>query len=603
MQHQMVLISLVGIIVVGVFAQYLAWRFHLPSILLLLILGVLAGPVAGLIHPDELFGELLLPLVSVSVAIILFEGGLSLRIAELRGTGTVIWSLVSLGALVTWTVTAAAAWWLLDLSPAIAVLLGAILVVTGPTVIIPLLRHVRPKGQIGWIAKWEGIVNDPIGAMLAVLAYEAVSNGAGEHPITIAAVNLSWTLAVGGGLGLIGAALMVVMLRQHLLPDFLTNPMALMIVLATFLAANLLQDEAGLFEVTFMGVLLANQRFVSIEKVAQFKEDLRVLLISILFVVLAARLTWTDFAQIDGRAAVFLAVLIVVARPLAVALSTFGSRLNWRQRVFLAMLAPRGIVAAAVASIFALRMAPDYPDAERLAPIVFFVIAGTVAFYGLSASPLARWLGIAQPAPQGVLMLGAHAWARRIAQALKKENVFVLLVDTNWSEVHAARMEGLPAIYESVFAERVAAEAEATETGRLLALSSNSEVNSLAALRFTRAFGRAEVHQLMPERDRKVDVQEALEFHGRILFGPEATYSYLTRRFRAGAVVKKVRLTGEFQYDDFKDHYGQTALPMFLIDENGRMRIFTRDSSPTPKSGDSLIALVDPVDEEPAKNE
>ncbi|MBN1845013.1 MAG: sodium:proton antiporter [Sedimentisphaerales bacterium] len=609
-----VLISLATIIVLGILAQYLAWRFRLPAILLLLVFGLLAGPLGRLLEADSplgrilapflidsdgLFGELLFPFVSLAVAVILFEGGLSLKLAELRESGRVVWLLVTVGAAVGVLATSAAAYWILHLPLELAVLLAAILSVTGPTVIIPLLRHVRPTRRIGSVIKWEGILIDPIGAILAVLVYEAITSHADDQALSIALLSLLKTIAAGGLTGLAGAVILLWAIRRHLLPDLLQNSIVLMFVLACFVGANVLQSESGLLAVTLMGFVMANQKRVSVERIAHFKEDLRVLLISILFIVLSARLRISDLKHLDMNSVLFLVVLIVAARPLAVALSTAGSKLTGKERLFLANMAPRGIVAAAVSSILALRLvAQGQTEAARLMPITFMVIIGTVAYYGLSSSLLGRLLGVSQPNPRGILLVGAHRWARQIAQALQAEHIPVLLADTSWPEVNAARMEGLPVVYGSIFAARVAEEVETNPIGRLLALTSNDEVNALASVRFAHAFGRKEVYQLPAKNLSGAETEAtAPELRGRILFGPEMTFHYLYHRFLNGAAMKRTRLSEEFDFEAYQRRYGDKAIAMFLIDAEGRLEIFTADRTLTAKAGDTLISLVDPSEE------
>jgi len=597
--QETILISLAVIIVLGILAQYLAWRFRLPTILLLLIFGILAGPVTGWIDPDRIFGPILFPFVSLAVAVILFEGGLSLRLAEIRGRGGVLWSLITVGVIAGWLISAGAGYWILKLPLDMAVLLGAILVVTGPTVIIPLLRHVRPERRIGSLIKWEGIIIDPIGALLAVLVYEFISGAPGEQLITAAIINLFKTVLLGSLLGLTGALIIIKALKRYLLPELLQNSVVLMIVLSSFVISNLLQNESGLFTVTVMGIILANQKTISIERIVHFKEDLRVLLISILFIVLSARLPGDCLQLVNLRSLGFLACLIFLARPAAVALSTIGSPLSGRERLFLAGMAPRGIVAAAVSSIFALRlMEANYSGAEGLMSLTFLVIIGTVTFYGISAYPLARLLGISQPHPQGCLILGAHERARKIARALQQENISVLLVDTNYSAVKAARMEGIPTLYGSVFAPRIMEEAETSAMGRFLALTSNAEVNSLAAVHFKKVFGGKEVYQLPgePASSGKEDSAPA-ELRGRFLFGPQVNYGYLYRRIQGGAIVKRTNLTEEFTFESLKSQYGDSVVPLFLINEDKQLQIITTDTELDPQPGCILISLVDPPPE------
>jgi len=591
------LIGIASVIALGIGAQWLAWRVHLPSILLLLVVGFLAGPITGLLHPDELFGELLLPVVSIAVAIILFEGGLSLSLRELREVGSVFLKLISLGALVTWGASAALAWLVFGLSPSLALLLGAILVVTGPTVIMPLLRHLRPRRRVGNTLKWEGIVIDPIGAILAVLVFEVILATSDPGEATgMAALGVLKALGGGSGIGLVGAAVLVVALQRYWVPDFMQNPVTLMVVVLAYTAANHIQPESGLLAVTIMGVVLANQRAVTVKHIVEFKENLRVLLIAVLFIVLTARLSLASFADLGWNVALYLGLLIVVVRPLAVALSTLKSTLSWRERAFVAWLAPRGIVAAAVSSLFTLRLAEaGYPQADQLIALTFAVIAGTVTIYGLTAAPIARRLGVADPNPQGVLFIGAQPWARAIAQTLWNAGYPVRLVDDNWAAIAAARQAGLPTFYAGVLQEYVLDEIELEGIGRLVALTPNDEVNALAALHFMEVFGRSEVYQLSP--DGVTDEEELLPKHlrGRFLFGSDVTYSTLESRFNEGASVKRTPLTEEFSFDDFQSHYGDRATPLFVVKSTGNLEVFVAEEAltPDPQPDDALIAWVD----------
>ncbi len=598
MAHSL-LLGLTSIVVLGVGAEWLAWLLHLPSIFLLLVFGFIAGPLTGFIDPNALFGDLLLPLVSLSVAIILFEGGLNLRLAELRKTGGVVRNLIIVGVPITWLIGTIAAYFILGLAIELAVLLGAILVVTGPTVIMPLLRYLRPHGQVGPILKWEGIVIDPIGVILAVLVFEVIVAGGFQEATALVAISLLKTVFLGGAIGALGAIIVVLLMRRYWLPDFLHSAATLMVVVAAFTASNWIQTDSGLLSVTVMGIVLANQKTVSVRHIIEFKENLRVLLISSLFILLAARLEMSDLAQIKlGNLAVFLGILMLVARPLSVALSTLGSKLSIRERLFMSWLAPRGIVAAAVASVFALRLVEaGYPQADLLVPLTFVVIAGIVAIYGLSASPLARRLKVAEPNPQGVLIVGGHSWARLVAHTLQEEGYKVLVVDANWANISAARMAGMPTFYANILSQYALDEMELGGIGRLMALTSDDEFNSLAVLQLANTFGQSALYQLpsqSDEKDHKGKVSRHLR--GRLLFGSGITYAYLTTRFAAGAVIKTTSLTEEFDYDAFQAYYGETAVPLFLIDSNDNPVIFTANNPPKPKPGQKLISLIDPME-------
>ncbi len=595
------LVGLAAIIVLGIGAQWLAWRISLPAILLLLIFGFIAGPVTGLINPNQLFGNLLLPLVSVTVAIILFEGGLSLKFSEVREVTAVIRNLVTVGVLVSWVLTSLASYLIFGLGLQISILLGAVLVVTGPTVIIPLLRHVRPSGRVGSIIKWEGIIIDPIGAVLAVLVFEVIISVGLEKATTQVVVSIFKTLVIGIVLGLAGAKLVIVILKRHWVPDFLQNPVSLMIVVFVFVCSNVVQVESGLLSVTLMGIALANQKWVSLKHIVEFKENLRVLFISSLFIILASRLTIDELSYVlNFKGFIFLVLMILVVRPLSIFISTYFTDLNLKEKLFLSWMAPRGIVAAAVASVFALRLAEaGYEQAERIIDITFLVITGTVAIYGLTAFKVARRLGLAKPNPQGLLIVGAHIWARSIAKFLHENGFQVSLVDSNWANVSAARQEGLQAYYENILLEDISEDIELDGIGKLIALTRNDEVNSLAALHFIEDFGRSQVYQLPKLSRFSARSEESIPQHlrGRLLFGAEATFSYLDSKFTSGASLKKTPLTDEFNYDSFQSLYGEKALPLFIIKENGELVVLALDNTPTPLPGQSLISLVDNGDE------
>jgi hypothetical protein len=346
-----------------------------------------------------------------------------------------------------------------------------------------------------------------------------------------------------------------------------------------------------------MGIALANQKWVSIKHIVEFKENLRVLFISSLFIILSARLTLEEFSYaVTLKGLLFLVLLILLVRPVSIFVSTYFSDLNIKEKLFLSWMAPRGIVAAAVASVFALRLVEvGYEQAERIVDITFLVIAGTVAIYGLSAFQVARRLGLAKPNPEGILMVGAHAWARSIAKLLHDNGFQVTLVDSNWGNVSAARQEGLKSYYQNILIEDLSEDIELDGIGRLLAVTPNDEVNSLAALHFIEDFGRSQVYQLPKVSKFSAKSEESIPQHlrGRLLFGPEATFSYLDQKFTSGATLKKTPLTGEFSYESFKEHYGDKALPMFIIRKDNTLVVLTSDSTPKPMPGQFLISLVD----------
>lgn len=601
---ELLLIGLAGILVLGTLAQWLAWRLRLPSILLLLIFGYLAGP--GLqalrpewpsLRPDELFGDLLFPMVTASIGVILFEGALGLRLVQLREIGRPLVMLLTVGVAISGVLGACAARFVLGLGWAEAALLGALLVVTGPTVIGPLLQQIRPVGRVGPIARWEGIIIDPIGAILAVLVFEAIL-GSGGGSFDQMAIQSAWSLlrtaAVGAGIGAAAGFALAIVLRRHLVPDYLQSPVALMLVLVALTVSNWFQPESGLLAVTVMGVVLANSSDVVLKQIFEFKESLSVVLISSLFILLTARLDPAEVRDLEWRGIAFVACLLLVVRPASVLVSTWGSQLQLREKVFLSWLAPRGIVAAAVASIFALRLEQTghQPQESSLVPATFIVVFATVVIYGLTAYPLARRLGLATADPQGVLIAGANDFAIAVAVALQKLGFAVRIVDTNHEMVKRARLEGVPATNANVLSEQTIENLDLGGIGRFLGLTPNDEVNSLAALHFVDLFGRAGVFQLSPQKRVVKDEAAARHLRARFLFGDEVTSAVLARRMSAGAVVKATKLTDEFDYDAFRERYGETAQVLFVC-EGSQLTVMSTDEEVTPRPGQTVIVLVD----------
>ncbi len=594
--NEHLVIGLAAIIFFGVAAQYVAWRLKLPSILLLLISGFVLGPISGLLSPDEQFGEFLFPAISFAVAIILFEGGLSLKIRELKMTSGVVRKLVSIGLVTTFILSFLISKFTLDIPWVLAILFGAILTVTGPTVVLPLLMLIRPKGQIGSILKWEGILNDPIGALFAVLIFEAVVSASVGQATTLFLSGFMVTIFLGALMGLPAGMLVATTLKHHWIPEFLNNAFTLAIVITLFAVSNLIQPESGLFSVTVMGIYLGNQRLVSIRSIVGFKEDLRVLLLSSLFIVLAARLQFSDLQQIHIGSIILLIMLVVVVRPVAVWLSSIGSNLSWQERVFLSSMAPRGIVAAAVISLFAVRLeSMGIEGSEILAPNMFLIIVGTILIYGLAARPLAKALHLSDDNPQGCVILGSNLLSIALAKALKAEGISTTIIDAQWANIKEARMEGLNTLNANVLSEVVQEKINFTGMGKFLALTSNLELNSLACIRFSDIFGLKEVYQLGEPEDKDKPAQWIPDdLSGVALFGPNNTYNELIKRIHHGAKVKRTPLTKDFSYDDYRaQNEGKNPILLCIVTENKSLLYVTVNKKIQPKPGQVIISLID----------
>jgi NhaP-type Na+/H+ or K+/H+ antiporter len=580
------LVSLAVILGAGIAASWAAWRLRLPSILLLLLTGFALGPVADVLHPDALLGALLEPLVGAAVAVILFEGSLTLDLEELEEVGGPIRNLVTVGVAVTWVVGGLAAALLLGLPPGVSALLGAILVVTGPTVVLPLIRQVRLEGDLGDVLRWEGIVIDPVGVVLSVVAAEFLLAGGLAEATRVVVLTVGKALASGAVLGFAGGLLVAVALRRHLLPERLESPATLAVLLAAYVACEIVQPEAGLVGATVMGVTLANADDAAVREVLEFQENLRELLLPFVFIVLAARLDPSALGYLNAGAAAFVAVLVLVARPLAVAASTYGSSLGWRERAFAAALAPRGIVAAALSSVLALELqAAGVPGTEALVPVTFFTIVATVTLYGLGAAPLARRLGVADPDPGGLILVGAGPWARDAATRLQEAGVTVRLVDANAVHVRQARDKGLDAVTSSATDHHVLDKVPLGGIGAVFAATPNDEVNRLALQVFGEALDRSRLFSLPSSQGTAADGFRHLP--------AEVDADAWTRRWAQGWRTRVYEAPDpDPDAEDRTTDLPEDAIPLVVIEDDRATPLESTERDLDP--GDRVLALVPP---------
>lgn len=593
--HPLLAFAIIGAI--GLVCQWLAWKTRLPAILYLLLAGLIAGPISGHLNPDILFGELLFPFISLAVAIILFEGSMTLKLREIRGLAKVVRNLITLGAAVTWLVSGLAAYYLLGLPPGLAALFGAIVVVTGPTVIVPMLRSVRPNAKIANVLRWEGIAIDPLGALLAVLMFNFILSGETSDALTSVLLVFLKTIGVGSLTGLAAAVITGFILRRHLIPEFMRNMSVLILVIGTFTLSDLIQHESGLLAVTVMGMVLANTRDLDIEDILNFKETLSLLLISALFVILAARVELYQFINAGWPALGVLAIIMFVARPLAVGLSALGSDLNWRERTLIAWIGPRGIVAAAVAALFALRLEEiGYEGAGLIVPLTFAVIIGTVVIQSATAAPLARLLKVAEPEPRGFLIIGAGDVARAIGKALKDMDFKVLLTDSNWENIRAARMEELSVYYGNPISEHADTHLDLVGIGNMLAMSGRANFDTLATMRFRSEFGTDQLYYLQASREQvAADKHNVSTRHrGHPLFGEEVTHAMLAGWLRSGAELRTTQLTESFGFEAYLEKYRDRCIPLFTLDDSGKWHVMTGGKELEPGAGWKIVGLIAP---------
>ena len=587
------IIPLVAVGLISIACQFFAYKIKIPAILPLLVIGIIVGPVTGVINADNLFGDLLFPVVSLSVAIILFEGALTLKFEDLSGHGSMVRNLCTIGVLITWLIVAPVAHFALGMSWQMAFLLGAILTVTGPTVIVPMLRTVRPSSKISNILRWEGIIIDPIGALLAVLVFEYLV--ATQDAISHTLFAFGKTLLVGFGIGATIGYLMGQMLRNNWVPHYLINTAILTIMLGAFAGSNLLAHESGLLTVTIMGMFLANMRGVDVDDILEFKETLSVLLISGLFILLASRINIDSIIHVGWGSIVVLFVIMFIARPLSVMASSLGTGLNWRELALLSWIAPRGIVAAAVSALFALKLeALDYAQVDLLVPMVFLVIITTVVIQSLTSVKVAEYLGIRSPAANGFLIFGAGHFNRMFAKELNEHNIPVLLTDTNWDALRLARMDNISTYFGNPMSDHASRKIDLTAYRKVLIMSPYKQLNPMLSYHFEYEMGKGTVLGLSNnEQQQRPSHQVSGSYTKNLgLFADDITYGKLASWVTKGAKIKTTRLSEEFNYEAYQTEYAARALKLAAIDINGHVQLFTTSSNLKPKADWRIISLI-----------
>jgi NhaP-type Na+/H+ or K+/H+ antiporter len=595
MEHEKIVILIAASFAVCTFCQWLAWRVKLPAIIFLLAAGICGGPVLHIFDPEQIMGDLFFPFVSLSVAIILFEGSLTLKFKDILGLTKVVRNMLSFGLIITWLVTTVAARYGIGLSWEISFLFGAITVVTGPTVIAPLLRTVRPTPQISNVLRWEGIVIDPIGASLSVLVYEFIISGGGQQAWGHTFLTFAQILIIGLCTGAAGGYLFGLVLRNHWLPEFLQNVATLATVFVTFVLSNTLVPESGLVTVTVLGMWLANMRGVNLEQILEFKENLSVLLISLLFIMLASRLDFAPLVEIGWGVVIVFAAVQFLARPLNIMVSSLGSQLSMNERHLLSWIAPRGIVAAAISSLFAIQLEMNgFSDAGLLVPLTFSIIIGTVVLQSTTARPLANWLGVAEPEPRGFLMVGANRVARLIAEALTENGIRVLLADTGWENVSKAKTIGLEAYLGNPISEHADRHMNLAGIGRMLALSAQEHVNVAAVMHYRMELGRNNVYMIQSRlEDELADMMKLPpERRGHVLFGSDITYVYLASRVAAGAEIRTTKLSEKFTLKKYIETHGDNSVRLFGIDPKGKVHVIGENNNVRLDTGWSVISLI-----------
>ena len=584
-------IALVGAIGVG--SQWIAWRLRMPAIVLMLVAGILIGPVLGIFDPARDIGPLMGPMISIAVAIILFEGGLSLNFHTLQDAVGGVRRLVYIGAPLGWLMSALSLHYVAGLSWSSSAVFGGIMIVTGPTVIAPLLRTARLSRRPATLLQWEAILNDPIGALAAVLAFEVVialntATTASEAMLELfIGAAVATAAGVAAGIGLSRA------FKRGWVPEYMKVPVLFALLLGVFAASDAVLHESGLLAVTIMGIVIANSKLPSYEEMRRFKEHATVLLVSGVFILLAAGLDVEALGNLDWRAAAFVAVVVLVARPVTVFISLVGSGIPFREKLLVALTGPRGVVLVAVAGLFGERLLSlGFEDAALIAPLAFALVAVTVVVNGFTLAPFARLLGLTGADTPGVVIIGGSDWTTQLAEVLKKAKIPVLMTDPNFIRLRKARAAGIDTFSGDILSEAAEQRVELVSYATLIAATDNDAYNTLVTTDLAPEFGRENVFQVMREKSESSRHQLPRTLGGRPL-GLEATHAELRDLIAQGWRFRSTRLSEEFTLEDWRAESPEARL-LAQITTSGEVKFMRKNEEFKGGGGIHVIALRPP---------
>ncbi len=601
------MIELAGIIILGIIAQWVAWRLKLPAILPLILIGLLVGPISTLFTIDGsklvepiwngekgLFpGEGLYYFVSLAISIILFEGGLTLKRTEIKNVGPVITKLITLGSLVTFFSAAVAVYFIFGLDWQISFLFSALIIVTGPTVITPILRNIPLKKDISAVLKWEGILIDPIGALAAVLVFEFIIVGEGQGYTLTALMEFGKTLLFGFTFGFTFAHALTFVIKKNLVPHYLLNVVSLSGVLLVFVMSDIFASESGLLAVVVMGMVMGNTDLPNIKELLYFKESLSVLLISILFILLAANINMSDMELVNNwRSLLLFAVIVFLIRPLGVFLSAAGSNLKFNEKLFIGWVGPRGIVAAGIASLFGSKLiSTGEPGAEYITPLVFMIVLGTVLLNATTARLFAKLVGVFLRRSEGILIIGASKASRLIGDYLHKNNRNVVLIDNNKTNINKARSLGLEAFTANIYSDYLTDNIELNDVGYLMALTGNSDINEYAINKFGKQFGENGSFRLVNSDEMKDPENTPKEG----LFSHTDDFIKIMEATRKYPEIHEIDINSQEHYEGLIEisRADDDIVPIFLENAEGELMIISSYSKDFTdiKKGFKLVYL------------
>ena len=602
------MLELAGIIILGILAQWFAWKFKIPAILPLILIGLLVGPIASEFLSDDgskwiepiwngtkgLFpGESLYYFVSLAISIILFEGGLTLKRSEIKNVGPVITKLITLGSAITFFGAGIVAHYTFNLGWDLSFLFSGLIIVTGPTVITPILRNIPLKKDISTVLKWEGILIDPIGALVAVLVFEFISVDGGSGFTKTALLEFGKILLFGTTFGFTFAHALAFSINKKMIPHYLLNVVSLSAVLLVFVLSELFAHESGLLAVVVMGMVLGNGKLANLKELLYFKESLSVLLISILFILLSANINIEDLLLLyTWKTAALFGIVVFVIRPLAVFASTRNSKLKLNEKLFISWVGPRGIVAAGIASLFGSKLMKEGVEgAEYITPLVFMIVLGTVLFNATTARFFAKMVGVFLKSSESILFVGASSPARLIAKYLKDNGKRVILIDSNKDYIKKALKSDLEAFRIDIYNEVLSDNIELNDVGYLIAMTGSEDVNKFAVNSFAKDFGEQGAYRLATSEEiLKTDISIDEQ---RGFFTPKDDYINLSEAFRENPTIKEVLITSQEEYENIFEILAkeEKSIPLFIEKEEDLYLIPEFEKLGIEKNGITLSYL------------
>jgi len=610
------MVELAGIIILGILAQWVAWKFKIPAILPLILIGLFVGPISTLLSEDGsqwiqpiwngekgfFPGEGLFYFVSLAIGIILFEGGLTLKRGEISKVGPVIGKLITIGSIITCVGAGVAAHYVFGLDWRISFLFSALIIVTGPTVITPILRNIPLKKDVSAVLKWEGILIDPIGALVAVLVFEFISVEGDSGFTKQALLEFGKIVLIGFTFGISGGYALYMAIKKKWIPHYLLNVVSLSVVLLIFVESDLFAHESGLLSVVVMGMFLGNSDLPNLKELLYFKESLSVLLISILFILLAANISLEDLLLVyNWKTAILFAIIIFILRPLGVFLSTINSSLKTNEKLFISWVGPRGIVAAGIASLFGTKLVvKGVPGAEYITPLVFGLVLVTVLLNATTARLFASMVGVFLKKSEGIVIVGASKISRLIATYLLKNGRHVVLVDTNRVNINKAKELGLDAINANIYVDDLTNNIELSDVGYLLAMTGNDEINRQAISRFGKVFGENGTFRLMtPE-----ELRNSSNLGSSELFSQTHDYVKFMDVAQLYPSIQEIPVDNSKQFLQMLNVLGEDdrSIPLFLKRPDGYLELISAPKELEVNEGSNLIYLGKPIDFEEVLN-